>query len=262
MSAASDPPQSTLPYPPLKDKAPFVVLSDWDGTITSFDSNDYLTDNFGMGLEARRKLNIEILHERLTFRDAFQSEMRSIPMTFEECKRIMVRDIRLDPHFVDFEAWCRAHDVPIVIVSSGMEPLIRAVLTSQVGEEDSKRIDIIANTTIVNEDGTWDISYRHPSSGFGHDKSQAILPYRDLPHRPFLFFLGDGVSDLSAARHADLLLVKQKEGGENDLAAYCRREGIPHVLFDDFRGALKVIMGIVQGDMTKEDVLAMGAIKA
>ena len=31
-------------------------------------------------------------------------------------------------------------------------------------------------------------------SGFGHDKSQAILPYRGLPNPPTLFFFGDGVS--------------------------------------------------------------------
>jgi hypothetical protein len=31
-------------------------------------------------------------------------------------------------------------------------------------------------------------------SGYGHDKSQAILPYRKLTNRPLLFFFGDGVS--------------------------------------------------------------------
>jgi 2-hydroxy-3-keto-5-methylthiopentenyl-1-phosphate phosphatase len=31
-------------------------------------------------------------------------------------------------------------------------------------------------------------------SGYGHDKSKAILPYRDLAHKPTLFFCGDGVS--------------------------------------------------------------------
>ena len=31
-------------------------------------------------------------------------------------------------------------------------------------------------------------------SGFGHDKSQAILPYRALPNPPLIFFFGDGVS--------------------------------------------------------------------
>ena len=37
-------------------------------------------------------------------------------------------------------------------------------------------------------------SFSLPRSGFGHDKSQAILPYRDLDKPPTLLFFGDGVS--------------------------------------------------------------------
>jgi hypothetical protein len=33
-------PESTLPYPPIHKDKKFVVLSDWDGTITTYDSND------------------------------------------------------------------------------------------------------------------------------------------------------------------------------------------------------------------------------
>ena len=75
-----------------------------------------------------------------------------------------------------------------------MEPLIRAVLSNAVGEDGAKHIDIIANSADVRPDGSWNIKFRHPSSGFGHDKSQAITPYRSLKSKPFLFFFGDGVS--------------------------------------------------------------------
>ncbi len=54
-------PQSTLPYPPLHKDKKFVVLSDWDGTITTFDSNDYMTDNLGFGKDLRRQGNLDIL---------------------------------------------------------------------------------------------------------------------------------------------------------------------------------------------------------
>ena len=37
-------------------------------------------------------------------------------------------------------------------------------------------------------------------SGFGHDKSQAILPYRQLENPPTIFFFGDGVSGECSAR--------------------------------------------------------------
>lgn len=44
-----------------------------------------------------------------------------------------------------------------------MAPLIRAVLSSLVGEENAEEIDIIANDVTIYPDGKWEIKYRHPS---------------------------------------------------------------------------------------------------
>ena len=63
---------------------------------------------------------------------------------------------------------------------------------------------------------------------------------------------------MSAARHADVLYVKQKEGGDNDLAAYCKRENIPHIIFPDFSHALRSVSAIVEGKTTAKDALAVG----
>ena len=63
---------------------------------------------------------------------------------------------------------------------------------------------------------------------------------------------------MSAARHADVLFVKKKPGADNDLAAYCVREGIPHVLFEDFGRALGVVRQVVEGTLSVQDALALG----
>lgn len=118
-----------------------------------------------------------------------------------------------------------------------MTPNIRGVLSTLLPGPDAEEIDIIANdvkfTDPEGKGNTWEIVFRHPTSGFGHDKSQAILPYRDLAHKPTLFFCGDGVSDLSAAKHADLLFAKTMESGHSDLQTYCEKQGIRHVPFVD-----------------------------
>ncbi|PPQ88787.1 hypothetical protein CVT25_010473 [Psilocybe cyanescens] len=251
-------PESTLPYPPLHQDKKFIVLSDWDGTITTHDSNDYMTDNIGFGKDKRRAGNLEILAGTDNFRDGFRKMLASIVEnghTFEECKELLRNNIKLDPGFKEFYAWCKNNDIPVIIVSSGMAPLIRAVLSKLVGQKDADEIEIIANDVTVFPDGKWEIKFRHPSSGFGHDKSQAILPYRALSRPPTLFFFGDGVSDISAAKYADVLFVKTKLDGENDLAAYCQREEIKHVLFSDFSKALPMVQSIVEGKKTIDEVV-------
>ena len=54
------------------------------------------------------------------------------------------------------------------------------------------------------------IDSRH--SIHGHDKSIEIRKYSSLPNRPTMFYAGDGVSDLSAAKETDLLFAKAGKG--------------------------------------------------
>lgn len=171
-----------------------------------------------------------------------------------------------------------------------MVPIIRAILENLIGKEEADRIEIVANevdTSKGSGPGQWTIKYRHPESsvlpshtivpwflplhsgcmliedeglrsiysGFGHDKDRCISPYRSLSERPTIFFCGDGVSDLSAARSADCLFVKLKEGTGNDLAKHCESEGIKHVKFHSFNEVKQVVESVVEGKKKVEDVL-------
>jgi 2-hydroxy-3-keto-5-methylthiopentenyl-1-phosphate phosphatase len=88
-------------------------------------------------------------------------------------------DIKLDPGFAEFYAWANANAVPVVIVSrsvctsepdkysnrkktSGMAPLIRAVLSKSIGNEEADKMEIISNDVKAEADGRWYIQYRHP----------------------------------------------------------------------------------------------------
>lgn len=56
-------------------------------------------------------------------------------------------------------------------------------------------------------------------------------------------FCGDGVSDISAARHADILFARK----DRDLEFYCKRENIPYIPFDTFAEIEHVVRKIVDG---------------
>jgi len=235
-----------------------IVFTDFDGTITLKDSNDYLTDNIGYGAKRRRELNLEVLHGRWTFRTAFKDMIDSIKAPFPECIEILRKNIKLDPGFKLFYEWCRQQDIPVIVLSSGMEPIIRALLVDLVGPE-AEKIPIISNQVKVHKDGSWDLEYRDDSD-FGHDKSLFIKPYNKKPsgQRPLTFYCGDGVSDLSAARETDLLFAKHGQ----DLITYCEREGIPFTVFYTFEDIHMTIKDIVEGKKTTQQVAAEGKVLA
>lgn len=207
-----------------------------------------MTDNIGFGKDRRVHLNQEVLHDRMSFRNSFDEMLKSVIRPFPECIQLLLDNITLDPGFATFYTYCLEHDIPVVVLSSGMQPIIRALLTKLIGPTADK-IDIISNDVDIHEDGTWDILF-HDSSHFGHDKSLAIKPYAALPKPPTMIYCGDGVSDLSAARETDLLFAKRGR----DLVAYCVKERMPFAVFDSFRDIHKTVEKILNKEVSMEDV--------
>lgn len=146
----------------------------------------------------------------------------SIKAPYSQCIELLKKNISLDPHFKVFYTWAQGVGIPVIILSSGMTPIIRTLLTEFLGPE-AEEIHIICNEMIdrpgMNREqpGGWTIQF-HDASNFGHDKSLAIRPYREhfekiqSQKRPTLLYAGDGVSDLSAARETDLLFAKTGKG--------------------------------------------------
>lgn len=226
-----------------KLKAKLILFSDFDGTITLQDSNDYMTDVLGFGEKERLVIDDKIFKEELNFRDGFRIMLGSIKSPFDECVKFLVDNVQLDPGFIEAHRWCTENDIPVIIVSSGMKPIIQLLLRKLIGEKESENIEIIANDVKVLEDGKWEIVYRHEESGFGHDKSRSLKPYSSESPRPVMFYCGDGVSDLSAARETDLLFAKRGK----KLIKYCEQEGIPYTQFDSFVDILEKIKAVVSG---------------
>ncbi|KAI9845088.1 MAG: hypothetical protein M1837_005092 [Sclerophora amabilis] len=248
--------------PAMQSNPKCIFFSDFDGTITLRDSNDYLADNLGYGQDLRRKGNIDVLENRITFRQLFEEMLGSVKNTsFPDCIKVLCDNIRLDPYFKDFYEWSLENNVPVVVLSSGLTDIIRALLTHLLGPSADK-IQIISNDVVDrpgmsrDQPGGWDIKF-HDDSDFGHDKSLAIRPYANLPEdvRPILLYAGDGVSDLSAARETNLLFAKRGY----DLVTYCERQGVPYTIFDDWKSILDTTKDIVAGKKTVEKIAAEGS---
>lgn len=90
--------------------------------------------------------------------------MDSVTRPFPQCIDYLVENIKLDPGFNDYFQWALSVNMPTVVVSSGMEPIIRAVLKNLVGKDHDK-IEIISNDVkarpgkTIDQEGGWEIEY-------------------------------------------------------------------------------------------------------
>ncbi|KAK8912840.1 putative phosphatase [Metarhizium anisopliae] len=243
---------STSHVPAFTKSPRFVFFTDFDGTITTDDCNDYLVDNLGFGPERRQQLYKEVMANRMSFRDSFLEMFDSITTPYNECLDLLRQNIKLDPGFKGFYDWARENHIPIVILSSGTVPMIRTLLDSLLGP--GWDIQIIGNNVAprdgksIDEKGGWRIDF-HDESHHGHDKSLEIRKYSSLSDRPILFYAGDGISDLSAAKETDLLFAK----ADKELVVWCEREGVPFVAFRDWNSILETCKKIAAGLITVEE---------
>ncbi|EHY52804.1 hypothetical protein HRR83_007646 [Exophiala dermatitidis] len=256
-----------MPFPETLNKKPRVIFfTDFDGTITLQDTNDFITDNYGMGYEERRKLFHAVINHTDTFRNTFQQMLDSWHLPFPKVLEILRDNITLDPYFKEFMVWAREHDVPVIVLSSGMIPVLETLLRHLLGEDLMSDIEIVANEVQLRAPGNsldvpdgWTIKF-HDDSGFGHDKSLTIRPYADaiskMPpqERPTLLYAGDGVSDLSAARETDLLFARAGQ----DLVTWCEKEGIPFTTFENWKTILDETKDIYEGKRTVKNLAEEG----
>ena len=90
--------------------------------------------------------------------------MDSVKTPYDQCIKTLLENIKLDPFFAEFYAWARENNVPVVVLSSGMEPIIKALLVHLVGET-AEHSQIVSNDvegrdgTDINSEGGWKIVF-------------------------------------------------------------------------------------------------------
>jgi len=202
----------------------------------------------GCGPEKLRESNQRVLNKTSTLREEYQFQYDSITYPWPTCMKQVLPFVEFDPQFASFYKWATSNNIPVVILSAGLKPMISDILHQFLGPE-AENIEVIANdialreefSSICDDAAKWEVKF-WDDSDLGHDKGASIRPYKE--HREqsegedefVLLYAGDGVSDLHAAREADVLFAK--EGRE--LADHCEQGNIPYVQYRDWRKILEV----------------------
>ena len=202
----------------------FVIFCDFDGTIATRDVGYHMYHHFTGGR------NDELLPDwksgALSTRECMAIESSMVSTTPEAFYQYLDRHT-LDPTFASFVARCRTAEIPLILISDGLDLYITYLLRRHRIPE----LPLICNRGHLEKDGLR-VEFPYPDPGHtggGVCKGDRIAEYRasDNIDRTVIF-IGDGLSDVGAIPETDILFAKK------DLRHYCERQNIPYNRFDTF----------------------------
>ncbi|RMY32171.1 hypothetical protein D0866_06787, partial [Hortaea werneckii] len=178
----------------------------------------------------------------------------SLDIPFDDGLKSISENMELDKDFKAFHDFCLNNKIPFNIISAGLKPILKRVLDDFIGEEAASNIDIVANDAEIDPEGhAWKPIWKHQTPT-GHDKDVSITEYKEALKLesedgtvPMIIFIGDGVSDLAAAKHADTLFARRGLA----LEEYCLQHRIPYYPYDTFADIQKEIINIAKIDDRK-----------
>ncbi|KAB8217533.1 HAD-like domain-containing protein [Aspergillus novoparasiticus] len=189
-----------------------VCFSDFDGTIFMQDTGHVLFDNLGCGEERRQMLDEQIKSGERSFREVSEEMWGSLRVPFEDGFEVMKKELEIDQGFKEFHQFCIDNGIIFNVISAGLKPILRKVLDTFLGEDESSQIGIVANDAQIKPDGSeWKPIWRHETE-LGHDKAGLRLEEYCIEHQiPYIGF--DSFTDVKREVEKIMKEDQEKTGG-------------------------------------------------
>ena len=219
---------------PLPGAKPAVhLLVDFDGTIAMIDTVDALLSLHAE--DAWLEIEQEWVVGKIGSRDAMAAQVALLKLDLTELDTF-IDSVVLDHGFASFVALCREKQLPVTVVSDGIDHVVARVLARH-----NVPFTVRANHLIQTGGERWALSFPFSAEGCLSGNCKCKAPTAPGSLR---ILIGDGRSDFCAAGTVDLCLAKGK------LIDHCRQTGIPHVAFRDFNDVTRIMSDLVSGRVT------------
>ena len=219
---------------------PPAVLTDFDDTAAVQNVAELLLHRFGAPnwQEVRQRFR----DGELSLKDYQEITFLDITASKTEMQDFVRANADFRPGFAELWHFCRQRDIPLAIVSQGLDFYIQALLDGIGGPA----IPVYAVATDFDANGRiagyrYDFPYPDAPER-GNSKARIVRQFQDAGH--YVFFMGDGRSDFEAAEIADSVLAHRQ------LAEMCDAAGIAWRPFTDFAGVLEAVREYVGGIIT------------
>lgn len=193
---------------------------DFDGTVCPVDTTDFLLE--ALADESWRDVEAQWRDGLIGSRECLARQIALLRARPEVLDNALAW-LTLDPAFIPFvtAAWLRGASVSIV--SDGFDRVISALLHAHGID-----LPVQSNGLVPVGADRW----RAVFSNEGERCASGTCKCAAVPANRRVVLVGDGRSDFCLARRADFVLAK------GELAAFCAREGIPHLHIGGFADAL------------------------
>jgi len=203
---------------------PWTILCDFDGTISFQDVTDHLLEQFGMPgwqeLEDRweaGEIGSQVcMAGQIALLDASQEELNAC-----------LSSMAIDPWFADFVEHTRMRNIPMHIVSDGLDYAIHHILRAN----NISGIPVIANNLRQVNERRWSLSFPHhnPHCLKASGTCKCTVAKKVAPKK--FLMIGDGRSDFCVSQIADHVFAQKS------LVAECEKMGVPFSVMSDFSQA-------------------------
>lgn len=222
----------------INDLSKIAILVDFDGTITTADTNDKL-------IELHMNDTIENLwakyrNAEINLLSLIELQFKEVRITEEEYINFILNEFHILEGFVEFYKNVKVNDIPFAVVSGGFDNGIIPFLNKH-GIND---VDIYANSLVFNHD---DISVKFYDEGdldccdYGPCGNCKVRHYENFKEKKdTVIFIGDGSTDRPVSEVADIVFAK------DSLLDYCKEKSIDCIPWDDFNDINKLIFNKVR----------------
>jgi 2-hydroxy-3-keto-5-methylthiopentenyl-1-phosphate phosphatase len=207
-----------------------VVLCDFDGTIVNIDTAQKALELFAD--PSWRRIEEGFEKGEVSFEDSLRKEYALIAAPPETILRELDRLTVVRPHFERLVQCCKSNNMPLVVVSAGLDFSIQHFLRR--GDWLSS-ISIHAPTARRTANGynvTFPERFEPSLTNF---KEDLVKFHKSRGEQ--VFFIGDGIGDFPAAKESQYVFAIK----DSNLAKLCQKANVACEEIDDFQEVVDVL---------------------
>lgn len=207
-----------------------VVLCDFDGTVIDIDTSVFVLTRFAK--EDWRIFDEQFEKGEITLEECLEKQFYTVRTTRTRILKEIETVPSVRPSFEKLAQFCKTQRIPLVIVSAGLDFVIKHFVKQKDWNELVKIYAPKARVTSKGIKFTFPKLFDKASVSF---KDDLVRYYKKRGKKTV--YIGDGFADFNAARNADFSFAIKG----SRLAELLRNDGILHEEISDFQEVVEAL---------------------